>query len=45
MGRAFKGDIHQIGDDDIIIMMPKGYLVKAISHSKLKECLSAIPCT
>ena len=45
VGRAFKGDIHQIGYDDIIIMMPKGYLIKTVGYGKLKERLSAIPST
>ena len=45
MGRAFESDVHQIGYDDIIIMMPEGNFVKVVGYGKFKECLSAIPGT
>ena len=43
--RTFKGDVHQQRNEDIIHVMPQGYLVKSITHSKLKECLSPVPGT
>ena len=42
---AFEGDIHQIGDDKVVVMMPEGYLIEAFFLRKKEEGFAPVPCT
>ena len=42
---AFEGDIHQIGDDEVVVMMPEGYLIEAFFLRKKEEGFAPVPCT
>ena len=44
-GRAFICHVHKPCGENVVLMMPKSYLVEAIGLRKGEECLAAIPCT